>query len=155
MSSLGAWRGTAGLGIYEASKWTVSDLTESLRAELADFDSKYAASNLDLSGRTFSLIAFARLMKAESTIMMELPRGKVAAFVEQRDGKQPGDMRKGAKAFVDVLSDQSGEELPLRLPVGNDAYETIKKKCETTLELLEQWKSIITVTDVDNVKPKA
>lgn len=49
---------------------------------------------------------------------------------------QPGDVKKGAKVMVDVLT---GQDIPLRLVLGSDAVEVIKRKCRSTLELLSQW----------------
>jgi short-subunit dehydrogenase len=40
ISSIGAWRGGAGIGIYAASKWAVSSISGSLSAELAGFGVK-------------------------------------------------------------------------------------------------------------------
>lgn len=39
------------------------------------------------------------------------------------------------------------KEIPLRLVLGTDAYGAIKGKCETTLDLLEEWKDVIFSTD--------
>lgn len=151
VSSMGAWRGTAGLGIYEASKWTVSGLTETLRSELADFGIKVCCiepgsfrSNFLASGNR--KVDESRIRDYDGTTARN-----VAAFLDQRDGAQPGDLAKGSKVIADVLTGQAGEEIPLRLPLGKDAYQTIKTKCEATLQLLEAWKPIISATDHDDV----
>lgn len=152
VSSMGAWRGTPGLGIYEASKWTMSGLTETLRPELAEFGIKVCCiepgsfrSNFLTSGHR--KVDESRIQDYDGTAAR-----KVAAFMDQRDGAQPGDLKKGSKVIVDVLTGQAGRDMPLRLPIGKDAYQTIKDKCEATLQLLEEWKDIITATDHDNVQ---
>jgi NAD(P)-dependent dehydrogenase (short-subunit alcohol dehydrogenase family) len=149
VSSMGAWRGTPNLGIYESSKWCLSGLAETMRPELADFGIKVVCiepgsfrSNFLTPGN--SQAKDTRIPDYDGTAAR-----KVAEIMAARDGKQPGDVTKGAKVIVDVLSGQYGEDLPLRLPVGKDCYETIKAKCESTLALLEQWKPIITTTDLE------
>jgi NAD(P)-dependent dehydrogenase (short-subunit alcohol dehydrogenase family) len=64
------------------------------------------------------------------------------------DNNQPGDPVKGAKVIVDVLTGATGREIPMRLALGTDAYHRIKGKCETTIELLEEWKDITCSTDL-------
>lgn len=151
VSSMGAWRGTPAFGVYETSKWAVSGLSESMRPELADFGIKvcciepgsFRSNFLTPGNRKHNTN---RIQDYEGTAAR-----KVADFMEKRDGGQPGDLAKGVKVIADVLLGSTGKELPLRLPVGSDAYETIKRKCETTLQLLEEWKPIITKTDRDDI----
>lgn len=149
VSSMGAWRGTPGLGIYEASKWFVSGLTKTLKTELADFGTGVICiepgsfrSNFLTSGDR--KVDESRIKDYDGTAAR-----KVAEFMANRDGKQPGDLKKAAKVIVDVLMSKEGKELPLRLPVGKDAYETIKAKCEATLELLEEWRDGITAINIE------
>lgn len=148
-SSIGVWRGTPAVGIYEASKWAVSGITETLRFELAEFNIKvcsiapgYFRSDFPASGHK------------------SLPQHVIADF----DGKavrgnpgeggktnqnQPGDRAKGAKVIIDVLTGANGKDVPVRIPLGADANRIIKGKCEETIALLDEWKEIASSTDVD------
>lgn len=148
VSSMGAWRGTAGLGIYEASKWMVTGLSESMRAELAEFGVQVTC--IEPGSFRSRFLAGMGKVREESRIgeYDGTAARKVVRMLAEKDGKQPGDLAKGARVIVDTLSGRYGE-LPVRLPLGNDAYETIRAKCESTLELLEKWKPIITATDID------
>lgn len=73
------------------------------------------------------------------------------------DMKQRGDPVEGVKITLDVVrnegvADQKQVErngpLKLRLPLGPDAYDTLKTKSEETLKLLNGWGSVIKSTDV-------
>lgn len=148
-SSVGAWRGVAGVGLYCASKWAVSGLSETLYHELADFNIKvctiepgYFRSNFLNPGnkvRRQNVIS-----DYEGTAVR-----KGEQLMEDYDNKQPGDIKKGVKVIVDVLTGDSGKEIPIRLVIGADAYGMIKAKCEETIQVLEEWKDITCSTDLD------
>jgi hypothetical protein len=40
-----------------------------------------------------------------------------------------------------------GKNLPLRMPVGADAFDIIKQKCEDMLGIVEDWKHTGQLTD--------
>jgi hypothetical protein len=64
----------------------------------------------------------------------------------------PGDVSKGAEIIVDVLTGTGvaeGKVMPLRLPLGTDAYAIIKEKCESSIALLEEWKEVMCSTDYE------
>ncbi|KAL9944610.1 hypothetical protein ACHAQF_003626 [Verticillium nonalfalfae] len=54
--------------------------------------------------------------------------------------QQPGDPAKGVARILDVVkSHAAGEDIPVSLALGDDALDTIRKKCTDTLELLDKW----------------
>jgi NAD(P)-dependent dehydrogenase (short-subunit alcohol dehydrogenase family) len=146
ISSAGGWRGVAGAGLYAASKWAVSGLSESLTYELADFGIKvccvepgYFRSNfLNAGNRT---IAKQRFSDYEGTAARNTSDG-----LDAYNNNQPGDIKKGAKAMIDVLT---GEDIPLRLVLGSDALEIINGKCNSTIKLLAEWKEVSMSTNHD------
>jgi NAD(P)-dependent dehydrogenase (short-subunit alcohol dehydrogenase family) len=150
VSSIGAWRGGAGIGLYSASKWAVSGISETLTYELADFNIKvcaiepgYFRSNFLNPGNR--LTAKAHIPDYDGTASR-----KAAAGLEAYNNNQPGDIKKGAKVMVDVLTSSgvaAGKEVPLRLALGTDAYGIIRGKCQDTMGLLDEWKHISTTTD--------
>lgn len=71
-----------------------------------------------------------------------------AAMIKYNN-KQPGDVEKGTKVIVDVLTGRSGRDVPYRLVLGADANRTIRGKCEETIGLMEEWEDITTKTDLD------
>ena len=74
---------------------------------------------------------------------------KGIAMMEMYNNKQPGDINKGAKLMVDVLTEATGKPVPMRLYLGRDAYDNIGNKCREVLEVLEEWKDLATHTDLD------
>lgn len=151
ISSLGAWGGYAGVGMYTSSKWAVSGISETMTAELADFGIKvccvepgYFRSNFLNPGNRKK--DNSRISDYDGTTAR-----KVAALMDEYDNKQPGDVDKGVKVVVDVLTRKNGRDIPLRLPLGRDCYAGLKQKCEQTLKLLDDWKDIITSTDHDDI----
>ena len=65
------------------------------------------------------------------------------------DNKQPGDIKKGVRVMLDVLTGASGKEIPMRLVLGSDAYSMIREKCESTIKGLDEWKDLSVSTDLD------
>ncbi|OQV09753.1 hypothetical protein CLAIMM_13842 [Cladophialophora immunda] len=148
-SSIGAWRGTPAVGIYEASKWAVSGITETLQLELADFNIKvcsiepgYFRSNFLSSGH--KILHVNHISDYDSTAVR-----RTEERVEHTNQNQPGDPAKGAKVIVDTLTGATGKEIPLRLALGADAYRIIRGKCEETIKGLDEWKEITSSTDID------
>lgn len=76
----------------------------------------------------------------------------IADFVAATNGNQPGDPRKLVERIIDVVKSEgmaAGKPIPQRLPIGRDAMATIKKKCEATLKLCEEWENLIISTDLE------
>lgn len=148
-SSIGAWRGYAGVGLYCASKWAVSGLSETLTYELAEFGIKVCCVEPGYFRSKF-LNPGNKLPK--KNIIADYEGSAVRKgeqLMEDFDNKQRGDIKKGVKVLIDVLTGDSGREIPMRLPIGPDAYESIKGKCEETIQGLEDWKDIMCSTDLD------
>ena len=150
LSSVGAWAGPAGVGLYCASKWTVSGLSECLYEEVKEFGIKVCCVEPGYFRSNF--LSPENKIVAENVIQdyegdTAVRRG--IAAMETYDNKQPGDIKKGAKVMVDVLTEATGRDVPMRLVLGRDAHERIAQKCRETLKALEEWKDIATKTDLD------
>ena len=138
------------MGLYTTSKWAVSGISETLTNELADFNIKvcaiepgYFRSNFLNPGNR--LVAQAHISDYNGTAAR-----KTAEGLEAYNNNQPGDIIKGAKVIVDVLTSSgvaAGREVPLRLALGSDSYGIITGKCRETISLLDEWKDITTKTD--------
>jgi len=70
-------------------------------------------------------------------------------IMDAYDNKQPGDIKKGAKVMLDVLTGALGREIPKRLILGSDAFSLVKGKCEETIKILDEWKEVSVSTDID------
>ncbi|ETI28541.1 hypothetical protein G647_00991 [Cladophialophora carrionii CBS 160.54] len=151
-SSIGAWRGTPAVGIYEASKWAVSGVSETLRLELAEFNIKvcsiepgYFRSNF--LSKEHKILHEHIIADYDGTVVR-----RTEERVERTNQNQRGDPAKGAKVIVDVLTGVTGKEVPVRLALGPDAYRIIKDKCEETIRILDEWVHIGSSTDVEEAK---
>ncbi|OCT47314.1 putative oxidoreductase [Cladophialophora carrionii] len=148
-SSVAAWVGYPGVGLYCASKWAVTGLSETLYYELADFNIKVCTIEPGYFRSEF--LNPGNLLKRENVIPdyegTAVRKGEQS--MKDYDNNQPGDIKKGVKVIVDVLSGDSGREIPMRLVLGQDAYGMIKAKCEDTIKGLEVWKDLTCSTDLD------
>lgn len=137
ISSIGGFAGFPGYGLYSASKFAVEGLSEALAGELEPLgihvtivEPGYFRTNF-LSGG--SLQRASRVIEAYAATS-----GKTRQSADERDGQQPGDPARAAKAIVSVTRAQHP---PLRLILGADAIERIRAKVTQVLEDLEAWKS--------------
>ncbi|KIW13492.1 hypothetical protein PV08_08680 [Exophiala spinifera] len=151
--SLGSWIGGAAYSNYAATKWACSAVSESLAEELKPLGITCTVVEPGYF-RTGFLNPGARVKSARviddytDTVV-----GQVRNALDSVDNNQPGDVVKGSKVIVDVLTRTgaaAGREIPIRLVLGRDCVETIRQKCESTLKLLNEWEPIITSTDHDN-----
>jgi hypothetical protein len=65
---------------------------------------------------------------------------------------QPGDVTKGAKVIVDVLTGTGvavGKEFPIRVVLGRDCMNDIHAKIARTEKLIKEWEDVIVSTDLD------
>jgi NAD(P)-dependent dehydrogenase (short-subunit alcohol dehydrogenase family) len=150
--SLGSWTGGATYAFYSMTKWCMSGLAESLQPELSPF--KIRATVIEPGYfRTGFLNAGAKVTSAlripeyedESTAT-----GQVRRALVKFDGNQLGDVKKGAAVCVDMLTGTGvaeGKELPVRIVLGSDCEQTIRSKCASTMELLDEWAPVIRSTD--------
>ncbi|UPX21225.1 uncharacterized protein EKO05_0011419 [Ascochyta rabiei] len=150
--SIGSWRGGAGYGLYAGTKWACSGISESMRAELAPLG---VAVTVIEPGyfRTGFLNAGAQVKSAKRIEDYdETAVGGVRARLDEVNNDQPGDVVKGAKVIVDILTKSGtaiGKEVPVRVVLGSDCSTGIREKIADTVELLDEWGSITTKTDLD------
>ncbi|PTB68098.1 NAD(P)-binding protein [Trichoderma citrinoviride] len=150
--SLGSWRGAPSGGVYGMTKWACSALAETLAAELAPFQIKatvvepgyFRTGFLNPSARV-STKARIEAYEDEST-----PTGMSRRRLAVTDGRQLGDVDKGAEVIVDALTGTgvaSGKALPVRVVLGSDAEGVIRNKMAETGRILDEWSEVIRSTD--------
>ncbi|KAL1998476.1 hypothetical protein VTN02DRAFT_6098 [Thermoascus thermophilus] len=157
VSSIAAWTGSPGVGMYCASKWAVSGISETMAHELAEFGIKVTC----IEPGQFRSNIFTASNRSEPDATNVIPdyEGDTAArrgvrLMEDVNQKQAGDVAKGCRVIIDVLTQSGsaeGREIPVRLALGADAYGWIKGKCEETIKLLDEWKDVTTPTNHDDV----
>lgn len=151
LSSVGAWNRYAGVGLYCASKWCVSGISESMTLELAEFGIKVCCVE---PGYFRSNFLGSDAKKEKSNRIEDYEGGsavrKGEELMVQFNGKQPGDVKKGARVIVDTLTEATGKPVPLRLVIGTDAWKSIRASCEEVIATLDASKEVSCSTDLDN-----
>ncbi|KAI0452242.1 estradiol 17-beta-dehydrogenase [Xylaria acuta] len=159
--SLASWEGGLAFGYYSTTKWAVSGFTESLNEECRPLgiaavviEPGYFRTEVLNGGGGH------RLVTREQLLDEYADAGLVAqkAAIVQMDNNQLGDVNKGARVIVDVLTQTGvglGREIPMRLVLGSDAMHAIRNKINATDALLKEWEDVIVSTDRDNAEQKA
>ena len=137
VSSVGGFVSFPSAGVYCASKFALEAVSESLAGELANsgikvtivqpgaFRTKFNASALDIAAN-LNPEAY------ETTTQF-------VGWLKDNDGKQPGDPRKAARAIIAAVE---SENPPLRLPLGQDAIETIEAELDKVRQDIQPWRQI-------------
>ncbi|KAF5672524.1 ketoreductase [Fusarium heterosporum] len=152
--SIASWRGGATFSVYAMVKACVSSLAESLHDELSPFnivatvvEPGYFRTNFLNPGNRAATKNRMAVYDDEST-----PTGKTRQMLDVADNNQPGDVKKGTKVIVDVLTGTGvgeGRDVPVRIMLGSDADEYIRTKCGETIELLNEWNEVVVSTDFE------
>jgi len=119
ISSIGGIAAFAGLGLYNASKWAVEALGESLAAEVEGFGIK--VTNVEPSGFRTKWNNASMLNSAPMPAYDEALGGARERFGGDNPPVPEGDPDEAAKVILDLVD---SEDPPLRLLLGNMAYDT-------------------------------
>ncbi|RGP72399.1 hypothetical protein FLONG3_6795 [Fusarium longipes] len=151
--SIASWSGGATYSAYSMVKACVSSLAESLRYELESFN--ILASTVEPGYfRTSFLNPGVKVVTKNRMDVYEdesTPTGKARKLLEATDSNQPGDVKKGSRVVVEILTGTGvgkGREVPVRIVLGSDADVWIRNKISQTLEILDDWKSVTVSTDI-------
>lgn len=148
--SIGSWRGGAGFGLYAGTKWACSGISESMRSELAPLG--IAVTVIEPGYFRTGFLNAGVQVKSARTVKEydETAVGQVRASLDQVDNNQPGDVVKGAKVIVDILTQSGaaeGKSVPVRVVLGPDCSSGVREKIEETVKLLDEWDHITTKTN--------
>ncbi|MGF9696452.1 oxidoreductase [Paenibacillus sp. MABNR03] len=142
-SSIGGLTSFPTLGYYHATKYAVEGISESLAQELAPFNIHVSliepsGFRTDWGGRSSA--------KTETTIpeYKESIVGQMLQGIQLGAGHEAGDPVKLAEALIKIVEIPAP---PLRLLLGQQAYQAAKHKFTTLLESMEEWKE--TTLDAD------
>ncbi|KAJ6525904.1 hypothetical protein DFH09DRAFT_1371796 [Mycena vulgaris] len=145
ISSMGSILCIPGAGIYCASKAALDAITDTWAHELVDFNIR-CMSIQPGSFRT-SVAESSNLKIAANKIEgYQAPHDWVVGFNETA-GKERGDPEIAAKTIIELISIDPGRALPMRLAMGEDSHENVKRFFAKQLEDAEMWKSVSTGTD--------
>ncbi|MBZ5642140.1 MAG: oxidoreductase [Acidobacteriia bacterium] len=134
ISSIGGLVGFPGVGYYNATKFAVEGLSESLSKEVAPLGIKV----LVVEPGPFRTDWAGRSLKRSSLLIPEYT-ATAGAFRERivsRSGKQVGDPVRACRAILKALE---SENAPLHLVLGAIALETARTKIEKLTAELDAW----------------
>lgn len=155
ISSAAGITGSLAAGSYTGSKHALEGMVDSLHTETSAMGIR-------------SLVFEPGMARTQMITNAEMPTSSIAAYkplmdfvgpwLANQNGKQAGDPRKMAEIVVAVVKGEGvavGKvvdpygDLPLRLPIGPDAYDAAKKRAEGYLKVLESWEHVIKGTNFD------
>ncbi|MFB7911932.1 oxidoreductase [Kitasatospora sp. NPDC056076] len=142
ISSLGGLVGFGATGYYHATKFAVEGLSEALAAELAPLGVKVtivepAAFRTDWSGPS--------MRQSATTIEDYAPTaGARRAGTLATYGHQPGDPARAARAVIEAVT---AEQPPLRLLLGQAAYDIATAKLDSLRAGFDDWREVTLSAD--------
>jgi NAD(P)-dependent dehydrogenase (short-subunit alcohol dehydrogenase family) len=145
-SSVGGMAGSAGFGIYNATKFAAEGMSEALALEVKPFGIDVMIVEPGYFRTEF--LSSQSMSKAERVIEDYAPTtGVTRANVGSRDGSQPGDP---AKAVRVIIAAAESESPPLRLPLGADAFARIDEKIAKVQSDMAAWRELASATSFES-----
>ncbi|MEM8830903.1 MAG: SDR family oxidoreductase [Cyanobacteria bacterium P01_G01_bin.19] len=142
MSAIAGFTNELGFSIYGGAKFALEGVSEALQGEVAPLGIKVTIVEpgpfrTDFIGRSLDR-AESQMDAYQDTV------GKFLNFLNNIEGKQPGDPQKAAEAIIKVVNSNNP---PLRLVLGKYAYTNFRKKLESLTAELDAWEEVAVKTD--------
>ncbi|KAI0318661.1 NAD-P-binding protein [Amylostereum chailletii] len=144
-----AWVPYVNVGLYAATKAAMHSISSTLHAEISPFGLRSLVIEPGYFRTSIITVATRSPTRIDDYHAALEP---LQQMFDDYDGKQPGDPKKGAKIFVDVVRGEgaaAGRNISLALPLGPDAVKDIRTACKETLRQLEEWEAVCMSTDID------
>ncbi|NJM70810.1 MAG: SDR family oxidoreductase [Scytonema sp. RU_4_4] len=143
-SSVGGFVSFPGAGIYCSTKFALEGISEALAQEVASLGIKViivepGAFRTDFNGRSL-VLSDTQIEDYEPVV------GGFRQWLQDMDGKQPGDPKKAALAMIQAVE---SDNPPLRLALGADAVNAIDAKLESVKAELDEWKKVAVDTSFE------
>lgn len=141
MSSVAGFRSTHGFGVYNASKFALEGMSEALAQEVAPLGIHVSIIEPGPFRTNFAdtSIKSAAIVIPEYKETAHAFKDRILGYA----GAQEGDPEKAAQVLLQVVASQSP---PLRLPLGQTAYDAVSKKIKEVGQDLATWEDIATKT---------
>ncbi|EGG19366.1 Oxidoreductase [Cavenderia fasciculata] len=152
VSSLCAFYGFAGCGIYSATKAAVDLLTESLQQELIPFNVKA----ITINPGAFRTEFIGTIQPPANFIQDYKPLNESQIKInETLHNNQRGDPNKLVDVVFEIVKrNGQGIALPQHIYIGTDCTDTVLAKAKQIQKEIEEWSFITTKTDFDTVAPQ-
>ena len=143
IGSRGGFEGEPGVSMYSASKFAVAGISEALAAELEPFGIQSMVVEPGVFRTDFLDASSLQLPEARIAAYDDTPAHVTLAWAGETNHTQLGDPVKGAAFIYRVASD---EQLPLHLPVGQDALDRRAVVTERTEREIAPWRAASAAT---------
>ncbi|MEO7311653.1 MAG: SDR family NAD(P)-dependent oxidoreductase [Chitinophagaceae bacterium] len=137
LSSIAGLLGTAGLGMYNASKFALEGLSEALALEVKPLGIQVTV--IEPGGVRTDFAGDSLQQPGNLIADYDQTRGTTGTNLGKVNGHQVSDPVKVAKAIVDIANNP---EAPIRVVLGADALPRIKAKLEAHAKLVEDWEAV-------------
>jgi NADP-dependent 3-hydroxy acid dehydrogenase YdfG len=142
LSSIGGVVASPGMGFYNATKFAVEGISESLAAELAPFGIHLTIIEpgpfrTDFLGRS-GVVAQMRIADYDATA------GNMRKYFAENDGKQKGDPLRAVHAMIQVVESPNP---PLRLLLGVSALQRLRAKFSNWEKEIAAWEKVTVGAD--------
>ncbi|CAE6482410.1 unnamed protein product [Rhizoctonia solani] len=146
ISSISSRQQYPGIAMYAATKAAVSRIGEGLKDEVEPLGIKVLTIDLGHS-RTPVLKPDTNLKRATQVIQDYTPINEWFDDLRERTtGNEPNDPKLGVLRIIEAIT-QSGmavdRKVPARIILGADGKEPLVKRCQDTLEQIEEWSDVI------------
>jgi NAD(P)-dependent dehydrogenase (short-subunit alcohol dehydrogenase family) len=149
---MAAWYPMPGCNLYNASKSALRWLGIGLQTEITNFNIKHCLVEpgffrTELLNPAANFVATPKERRLNDYADLNATNDEnFKAF----HGKQLGDPVKGASIIYDVLTSSGvavGRDVPPFLPLGSDACAEITKSIKSTIQQVQEWEKIVSVSD--------
>jgi NAD(P)-dependent dehydrogenase (short-subunit alcohol dehydrogenase family) len=142
LSSIGGVVASPGMGFYNATKFAVEGISESLAAELAPFGIHVTIIEpgpfrTDFLGRS-GVVAKTSIADYDATA------GNMRKYFAENDGKQKGDPLRAVQAMIQVVESPNP---PLRLLLGVSALQRLRTKLSNWEKEIAAWEQVTVGAD--------
>ena len=144
ISSIAGFRGTEGLGIYNASKFALEGFSEALAKEMTAFGVHVTL----VEPGPFRTDWAGRSSVRTKMVMPEYLRsaGARVRVIQTYSGTQPGSPEKAAALMLEVVN---SPKPPLHLPLGDVAIDGFREKMKALEAEISEWESKSRATKFD------
>ncbi|KAJ7220664.1 hypothetical protein GGX14DRAFT_675545 [Mycena pura] len=140
-----------GVGLYASSKAALRCLSETLAVEVAPFSIRVLIAE-PAAFRTNTMFANMPFYTANQFTDYDVLRGQSQEWYERMHQSVTGDPKKAMRVLTDVVKGEGaaeGRPWPLYLALGDVAVHGITDKCQTMLNVVEEWRDVSTALDMD------
>jgi NAD(P)-dependent dehydrogenase (short-subunit alcohol dehydrogenase family) len=146
VSSVGGFTGSAGFGLYNASKFALEGLSEALALELKPLG--VGVTIVEPGYFRTEFLSPESALKAAAVIDdYAQTAGLTRSNVAVRDGYQPGDPAKAVRVIIEAVE---APNPPLHLPLGSDSLARIEAKIAGVQADIAAWGARAAATAFDS-----